>query len=81
MMQGSRICTSMEVSADLESKSLSDIFSVRNIKFAVQGSENQKMFRSVSHPLAEIFKKGLIYTSVYTGLSRSECCWWAGLSQ
>lgn len=74
-MQGSLVCASVEVSADWKPASLSGTFSVRNIRFAIEGSEKSTMFCPVSHPLAEIFKKGFFNASVYAGLSRTDKSW------
>lgn len=55
-MQGSIVCVSMEVSADWKA-SLSGTFSVRNIRFAVEGSENQQGFVQCHIPWLKYSRK------------------------
>lgn len=66
-MQGSRVFVSIEVSADLESKSVRSI-SVRNIKFSVRDVKTNKVLASVISP--EIFQKIMpFYMQVPVGVT------------
>ena len=56
--------------------SLSGIFSVRNIKFAIQESENHQGFVQCHIPWLKYSRKNIFYASAYASLSRSDMSWW-----
>ena len=80
-MQGSSVCMSTEVSADLESKSVRYIF-CKNIKFAVEEMRIAR-FCPVSQSSGWNIQEMIFFLNVcaYADLSRSNrhCYWWAGL--
>lgn len=63
-MQGSRVCMSLKVSADLENKSVRYIF-CEKYQVCSRGKWKSSRFCPVSYPLSAIFKKGFFYVSVY----------------
>ena len=80
-MQGSSICI-VRKSLLTWKASLSGIFSVKNIKFAVEGMRIAR-FCPVSHSSGWNIQEMIFFLNVcaYAGLSRSNrhCYWWAGL--
>jgi hypothetical protein len=80
-MQGSSVCMSTEVSADLESKSVRYIF-CEKYQVCSRGNDNNKVLSSVTFLWLKYSRNDFFFNvCAYASLSRTNrhCYWWAGL--